>query len=349
MVDAIMQFPAGEKIHLLAPVIRGRKGEYKKELRNIRQKGFIRVRIDESIIDLSQTEELPTLEKNKKHDIEVVIDRLIVKEGLERRLADSLELAAKMGDGIVYVLKGEERLLFLEHLACINCGVSYPKIEPRLFSFNSPHGACDGLGTTLDVDPDLVVPNKNLSLRDGAIKPWARRGSVFYDQIMEALSDHYGIDHLAPFRKIAAKHRQALLYGSGRELVEFTGMRDGELITYRRRFEGVIPNLERRYKETNSSYIRQEIEIYMAKHPCPTCEGRRLKTESLAIKVAGQSIAEVTHHSIKDALAFVDGLTLSERETLIGERILKESSGTLGFSRQCRRGLLFRYPLPPMT
>ncbi|MEC4678869.1 MAG: excinuclease ABC subunit UvrA [Nitrospirota bacterium] len=336
MVDAIMQFPAGEKIHLLAPIIQGRKGEYKKELRTIREKGFIRVRIDGRIIDLSQEEELPTLEKNKKHDIEVVIDRLIVKAGLERRLADSLELAAKMGEGIVYVLKGKEDdfLLFSEHLACIDCGVSYPKIEPRIFSFNSPHGACaacDGLGTTLDVDPALVVPNKTLSLHDGAIKPWARRGSIFYDQVMESLAEHYKIDRLTPFKKISPKHQDALLYGSGKTLIAFTGMRDGERVTYKRPFEGVIPNLERRYKETDSSYVRQEIEIYMAKHPCPTCKGKRLKPESLAIKVADLSISELTRLSIKDALKFVDTLHLSKRETLIGERILKEVRERLGF------------------
>ncbi|NOY84200.1 MAG: excinuclease ABC subunit UvrA [Nitrospirae bacterium] len=336
MVDAIMQFPAGEKIHLLAPIIRGRKGEYKKELRTIREKGFIRVRIDGRIINLSQEEELPTLEKNKKHDIEVVIDRLIVKAGLERRLADSLELAAKMGEGIVYVLKskGDDVLLFSEHLACIDCGVSYPKIEPRIFSFNSPHGACvacDGLGTTLDVDPALVVPNKTLSLHDGAIKPWARRGSIFYDQVMESLSEHYKIDRLTPFKKISSKHQNALLYGSGKTLIAFTGMRNGEQITHKRPFEGVIPNLERRYKETDSSYVRQEIEIYMAKHPCPTCKGKRLKPESLAIKVADLSISELTRLSIKDALKFVDTLHLSKRETLIGERILKEVRERLGF------------------
>ncbi len=334
MVDAIMRFPAGEKIHLLSPLVRGRKGEYKKELHNIRQKGFVRVRIDGKIIDLSQETELPGLEKNKKHDIEIVIDRLIVKTGLERRLADSLELAAKMGDGIVYILKGDGLLLFSEHLACIDCGVSYPKIEPRLFSFNSPHGACpacDGLGTTLDVDPDLVVPDPSLSLQDGAIKPWARRGSIFYEQIMESLSAHYQIDRLAPFRKLAAIHQNTLLYGSGRELIEFTGMRDGERITYKRPFEGVIPNLERRYKETDSSYIRQEIETYMALHPCPTCKGVRLKPESLAIKVAGKSIADLSRLSIKAALAFVDGLVLSEREMLIGQRILKEVRERLGF------------------
>ncbi|VAX27156.1 Excinuclease ABC subunit A [hydrothermal vent metagenome] len=336
MVDAIMQFPAGEKIHLLAPIIRGRKGEYKKELRTIREKGFIRVRIDGRIINLSQEEALPTLEKNKKHDIEVVIDRLIVKAGLERRLADSLELAAKMGEGIVYVLKGkgDDVLLFSEHLACIDCGVSYPKIEPRIFSFNSPHGACvacDGLGTTLDVDPALVVPNKTLSLHDGAIKPWARRGSIFYDQVMESLSEHYKIDRLTPFKKISPKHQNALLYGSGKTLIAFTGMRNGEQITHKRPFEGVIPNLERRYKETDSSYVRQEIEIYMAKHPCPTCKGKRLKPESLAIKVADLSISELTRLSIKDALKFVDTLHLSKRETLIGERILKEVRERLGF------------------
>ncbi len=334
MVDTIMKFTEGVKIHILAPIVRGRKGEYKKELRSILQRGFIRVRIDGKIIDLSQEDQAVKLEKNKKHSIEVVVDRLIVKSGISRRLADSIELATKMGEGIVQVLKGEELILFSEHLACIDCGVSYPKIEPRLFSFNSPHGACpdcDGLGTTLDVDPELVIRDKTLSLRDGAIRPWARRGALFYDQVIAALAEHYGIDLNTSFQNFSPQHRQVLLYGSGQELIRFKGFREGRHISYHRPFEGIIPNLERRYKETDSSYIRQEIEIYMAKHPCPTCRGNRLKPESLAIKVGKRSIAEITHFSIKSALAFVDRLVLTEREAVIGERILKEVRERLGF------------------
>ncbi len=334
MVDAIMAFPEGEKIHLLAPIIRGRKGEYKKELRAIRQKGFIRVRIDGKIIDLSQEGVIPIKEKNKKHTIEVVIDRLIIKEGLERRLADSLELAAKMGEGIVIVLKGEEPFLFSEHLACIDCGVSYPETEPRLFSFNSPHGACpacDGLGTTLEIDPDRIVPNKMLSVREGAIRPWERRSSVFYYQVLEALSDHYKFNLRTPYHELPSGIQSMLLYGSGTEAIRFCYENDDRREFYHKPFEGVIPNLARRYKETDSSYIRQEIEEYMGMNACSSCKGNRLKPESLAIKISGRSIAEINRLSIREAFQFITDLKLSDKEALIGKRILKEVGERLGF------------------
>ena len=333
MVDTVMQFPAGEKIQILAPIVRGRKGEYKKELLAIRQKGFIRVRIDGKMIDLSQ-EEHPIQDKNKKHTIEVVVDRLVIKEGLERRLADSLELAAKMGEGIVFLLKDKEEILFSEHLACVDCGVSYPEIEPRIFSFNSPHGACpscDGLGTTLDIDPDRVIPNKQLSIREGAIRPWERRSSMFYYQMLEALAEHYDFDLRAPFQELAPAHQKILLYGSGADEIRFYYEKDGRREFYRRPFEGVIPNLERRYKETDSAYIRAEIEEFMGMNPCPACKGNRLKPESLAIKIAGKSIAAVTEFSIQEALQFILDLRLNEKERVIAQRILKEIRERLGF------------------
>ncbi|MFQ5781127.1 MAG: excinuclease ABC subunit UvrA, partial [Nitrospiria bacterium] len=334
MVDAILHFPKGEKIQILAPIIRGRKGEYKKELHAIRQKGFIRVRIDGKIIDLSQEGVTPIREKNKKHTIEIVIDRLIIKDGLERRLADSLELAAKMGEGIVVILKGKEATLFSEHLACVECGISYPEIEPRVFSFNSPHGACpacDGLGTTLDIDPNLVVPNKALSIREGAIRPWERRSSIFYYQVLESLADHYKFNLRAPFRKLSPEHQNILLYGSGTEVIRFYYDNDERREFYHKPFEGVIPNLARRYKETDSSYIRQEIEEYMGMNPCSPCKGNRLKPESLAIKIAEKSIADVTRLSIREALQFILDLKLSEKEALIGRLILKEVRERLSF------------------
>ncbi len=333
MADTIMRFPAGEKIQLLAPIVRGRKGEYRKEFQSIRQKGFVRVRVDGKMIDLSQ-EEHPIQEKNKKHTVEVVIDRLVVKEGLERRLADSLELAVKMGEGIVVILKEKEELLFSEHLACVDCGVSYPKIEPRAFSFNSPHGACpscDGLGTTLDIDPDWVVPNKELSIREGAIRPWERRSSMFYYQMLEALAEHYGFDPRTPFNALAPEHQKVLLYGSGSEEIRFQYEREGRRESYRRPFEGVIPNLERRYKETDSAYIRGEIEVYMGMSLCPACQGNRLKPESLAIRIAGKSIADATRLSIREAHRFIQAIPFSEREQKIAERILKEIRERLGF------------------
>ncbi|WDT71310.1 MAG: excinuclease ABC subunit UvrA [Candidatus Manganitrophus sp.] len=333
MVDTVMQFPKGEKIQILAPIVRGRKGEYKKELLAIRQKGFVRVRIDGKMIDLSQ-EEHPIQDKNKKHTIEVVVDRLVVKEGLERRLADSLELAAKMGEGIVFLLKDKEEILFSEHLACVDCGVSYPEIEPRIFSFNSPHGACsscDGLGTTLDIDPDRVISNKQLSIREGAIRPWERRSSMFYYQMLEALAEHYNFDLRAPFQELAPEHQKILLYGSGSEEIRFYYEKDGRREFFRRPFEGVIRNLERRYKETDSTYIRAEIEEFMGMNPCPACKGNRLKPESLAIKIAAKSIAEITKFSIQEALQFILDLQLTEKERVIAQRILKEIRDRLGF------------------
>jgi excinuclease ABC subunit A len=333
MVDTVMLFPTGEKIQILAPIVRGRKGEYKKELLAIRQKGFVRVRVDGKMVDLSQ-EEHPIQDKNKKHTIEVVVDRLIVKEGLERRLADSLELAAKMGEGIIILLKEKEEILFSEHLACVDCGVSYPEIEPRIFSFNSPHGACpscDGLGTTLDIDPDRVIPNKQLSIREGAIRPWERRSSMFYYQMLEALAEHYDFDLRAPFQELAPEHQKILLYGSGSEEIRFYYEKDGRREFFRRPFEGVIRNLERRYKETDSAYIRAEIEEFMGMNPCPACKGNRLKPESLAIKIGAKSIAEITKFSIQEALQFILDLQLSEKERVIAQRILKEIRDRLGF------------------
>ena len=333
MVDTVMQFPKGEKIQILAPIVRGRKGEYKKELLAIRQKGFVRVRIDGKMIDLSQ-EEHPIQDKNKKHTIEVVVDRLVVKEGLERRLADSLELAAKMGEGIVFLLKDKEEILFSEHLACVDCGVSYPEIEPRIFSFNSPHGACsscDGLGTTLDIDPNRVISNKQLSIREGAIRPWERRSSMFYYQMLEALAEHYNFDLRAPFQELAPDHQKILLYGSGTDEIRFYYEKDGRREFFRRPFEGVIRNLERRYKETDSSYIRAEIEEFMGMNPCPACKGNRLKPESLAIKIGAKSIAEITTFSIQEALQFILDLQLTEKERVIAQRILKEIRDRLGF------------------
>ncbi|HLG23027.1 MAG TPA: excinuclease ABC subunit UvrA, partial [Candidatus Manganitrophaceae bacterium] len=334
MVDTIVRFPKGEKIQILAPLIRGRKGEYKKELLAVRQKGFVRVRIDGKMIDLSQEGASPIQDKNKKHTIEVVIDRLVLKEGLERRLADSLELAAKMGEGIVVILKEKEEILFSEHLACVDCGVSYPEIEPRVFSFNSPHGACpacDGLGTTLDIDPNRVVPNRQLSLREGAIRPWERRSSMFYYQLLEALSAHFGFDLRTPFRELSPERQKVILYGSGSEEIRFYYDKDGRREFYRRPFEGVIPNLERRYKETESSYMRSEIEEYMGMNPCSVCNGNRLKPESLAIKIDGKSISDLTRYSIQGALQFILDLPLNDKERLIAQRILKEIRERLGF------------------
>lgn len=332
MVDALMQFPEGDKIQILSPIIRGRKGEHRKELAEIRQKGFCRLRMDGKMVDL--TEDPPPLAKNRHHTLEIVVDRLVVKAGLERRLAESLELAVKMAGGTVIVLKEKEEFLFSEHLACLSCNVSYPGMEPRLFSFNSPHGACpacDGLGTKSDIDPALVVPDTTRSIREGAIRPWEKRGAGFYYEVLESLAEHYRFDLRAPFDRIPLPIQKALLYGSGTETLRFYYEKEGRREYYARPFEGVIPNLERRYRETDSSSVRAEISAYMGTHPCPTCGGSRLKPESLAIKINEKSIAEVTCLSIQEALQFVLDLTLTEKERLIATPILKEVRERLGF------------------
>jgi len=340
MVDTITQYPNGEKIEILAPMVRERKGEYRKELQSLKQKGFVRARIDGKMIDLS-VEECPSIkDKYKKHTIEAVIDRLILKVGLERRLTDSLELAVKMGNGVVRVVREKQEILFSEHLSCINCGVSYPEIEPRIFSFNSPQGACascSGLGTTLEMDPDKVVPDRSRSLQEGAILPWMQRSSAYYNQILEALASHYRFDLHKPFQKLSELHQKIILYGSGTESILFHYEENGKGGTpptkesYTKPFEGVLPNLARRYKETDSSYIREEIGDYMMLHPCPACKGNRLKPESLAIKISDRSIAEVTCLSIADAYQFVQVVTLTEKEQAIAQRVLREIRERLSF------------------
>ncbi|MFQ5456353.1 MAG: excinuclease ABC subunit UvrA [Nitrospirota bacterium] len=332
MVDSILSFPERTRFQILAPIVRGRKGEYKKELLQMRRKGFVRVRIDNKVWDLSDN---ILLNKNKKHTIEVIVDRLIIREGIEKRLTDSLETALNLAEGIVVISRDkEEDLLFSEKLACIECGVSYPEISPRIFSFNSPHGACpecDGLGTKRDIDPDLVVFNKELSIRQGVIRPWEKRSSIYYYQMLEALSKHYGFSLLMPFKSLPEKIQRVILYGSGNEEITFYFERDGQRYFFTKRFEGVIGNLERRYRETQSSIIREEIERYMRLHPCPRCKGERLKPESLSIKINGMSIIEITGFSIKNADKFFKDIKLSEKEEYIASRILKEIRERLSF------------------
>jgi excinuclease ABC subunit A len=349
MVDAIAALPAGTKIQILAPIVRGRKGEYKKEIHQMRRQGFIRSRIDGRMVELS--EEI-NLDKNKKHDIEIVVDRLIVKEGIERRLADSLEIATGLADGIVVVSRegstdlpppaeragagqaGKGDQLYSQKLACIHCGTSLSELTPRIFSFNSPQGACstcDGLGTKLDFDPDLIVPDKKRSLRDGAIRPWEKRHSLYHYQMLEALAQHYGFDLRKPFVELKSEHRRVLLEGSGEEEITFYYEKDGRKHFYKKTFEGVIETLRHRYEESESGFAREEIEQYMSLHPCPACHGDRLRPESLAVKVADQSIAQVTRMSVTEAHEFFSDLRLTEREKFIAHRILKEIRERLGF------------------
>ena len=343
MVDQIMTFPEGTKISLLSPIVRGRKGEYRKELLNLRKEGFVRVIIDGEPRDLADDIEL---DKKKKHDIDIVVDRLVVKDGIQRRLADSLETALHHAEGVVKVdihgeAAGDARaqpaapLLFSEALACIDCGISYPEMTPRMFSFNNPYGACPdctGLGTRMYFDPDLVVPNPELSLREGAIAPWEKRLSGWFHQTLEALAKAYRFDIRTPFNKLPEEARNIILNGSGKEKVEFWWEEDGgRRHTYYKEFEGVLNNLERRYRETDSEQVREELEKYMNVMPCPTCQGARLKKEALFVRIGGRNIREVTALSIVDALSFFERLSLTEKEAEIARRILKEIKERLQF------------------
>jgi len=340
MVDGVMELPEGTRINILAPLVRNRKGEYRKEFNRLRKDGFVRVRVDGELYDLG--EEI-VLDKKKKHTIEVFVDRLVVRPGkIEKRLADSLEVALKLAEGIVQVEtvpseedEGPQRLIFSERFACPSCGISYPEISPRMFSFNNPYGACpecDGLGTKMYFDPDLVLPDRSLSLRDGAIAPWSKRGSDYYYQMLEGLARHYGFEVRTPFKKLPKKIQKIILYGSGSESIKFKLESDvGMSHAFSRPFEGVIPYLDRRFRETTSDAVREELNNYMSYMLCPSCEGARLRQESLNIRLAGLNIAEASAMTIRQAMDWVDSLEFSPRETEIASRIVKELRERLGF------------------
>ena len=343
IVDRVKSLPEKSKIQILSPIVRDRKGEYRKEFENLQRQGFVRVRVDGKMREITEKIEL---DKNKKHTIEAVVDRIVIKEGIERRLADSIELALKMAEGIVIVAVDDgEELLFSEKFACLYCGISYPDLVPRMFSFNSPHGACpecDGLGTDMHIDVDLIIPDKSISLRDGAIKPWEKRTSVYFYQMLQCLSDHYGFSLDTPFMDLDLSQKASIgnkkiqdiiLYGSGDEQIKFFYERDNRRHFYHREFEGVIPDLERRYKETEAEYIREEIQEYMSMTPCPACKGARLKPESLSVKVGGKSIMKLTALSVREAIDFFNSLSLTEQEYTIARRILKEIKERLGFMK----------------
>ncbi len=335
MVDAVFNHPEGKRIQILAPLVRGRKGEYRDLFTQIIKEGYIRVRVDGEIIEAQQDIKLA---KNIKHTIEVVVDRLIIKKDQGNRLADSIETALKLGGGIVQIpISGGEELLFSEQFACVHCGISYEELAPRMFSFNSPYGACSkcsGLGTRMEIDPDLVIPDHNKSIMEGAIEAWGDiQGSKWYRTMLKSVAAHYDISLFTSFRKLSAEVKRIILYGSGSH--EFTfryshanGKGHGE---WTGKFEGVIPNLNRRYKQTSSQYIRTFIENFMNTIPCPDCDGARLKKEPLAVTINEKNIHEVTSMSVKDAVKFFAGLTLSARNKAIAHQILKEISERLAF------------------
>ena len=332
IVDQIMSLPAGTRLQILAPIVRGRKGEFRKEFDHLRKSGYVRVKVDGTVRELG--EEI-LLDKNKKHTLEVLVDRLVVKENVQKRLADSLATSLNLSEGIakVEIASGEE-LVFSEKFACVDCGVSLPEISPRMFSFNNPYGACpqcDGLGTKMYFDPDLIVPNSDLSIREGAVVPWQGRSSMHFHQTLESLGEHYKIDLYAPFRSLPSAVQQAVLFGSNGEQIKFYSDRGDRRNFYYRDFEGVIPTLERRYRETDSEIIREEMEKYMNFRFCPGCQGARLRPESLSVRISGSNIHEVTQKSIRETLAFFSHLDLSPREKEIARRILKEISERLGF------------------
>jgi len=331
IVDQLLAMPEGTKLQLLAPVVRGKKGEHVKLLEETRKEGFVRVRVDGEVLDMNDEIKL---DKNKKHTIEIVVDRVVIRQGSAKRLADSLETALKHGSGVAVaaVVEGEE-IVFSENFACTDCGISIAEITPRLFSFNSPFGACPectGLGLRMELDPDLVIPDKNLSVYQGAIEPWMK--SLNGMRYLEAVAEHYGFDLDTPVRSMEPVHLEKLLYGTGKEIITMTHINSmGHQHSYRIPFEGVMGNLNRRYKETNSDWMREEIEGYMSTKPCPVCQGARLKPEALAVTLGGRSINQVTAFSVLEAQSFLQGLELSERERLIARQVVKEIDARLNF------------------
>ncbi len=340
IVDRILELPEGTRFEVLAPVVRGRKGTYDTLLADLATQGFARARIDGEVHELTDTADLARYEQ---HTIEVIVDRLVKREGIERRLTDSLETALRLADGVAEVhlvpKNGsdveEETLTFSQHLACPVCGLSFDELAPRNFSFNSPYGACehcDGLGTRYEVDPELVVPDPDLSVSEGAIQPWARGHTQYFSRLVEAACEEYGIDTDKPWRKLTKKQQKLLLYGTGagRVHVRYKN-RYGRQRSYHAQYEGVVPYLQRRHTDSESDSQREQIEGYMREVPCPECGGARLKPLSLGVTIDGHSIADISDLSIGEAAKVLAGLDLSERDRLIAERVVKEVNARMGF------------------
>lgn len=334
MVDRLVEYPEGTRLQVLAPLVRGRKGEHQKLFEEIKKGGYVRVRVDGEIHEVS---EAISLEKNKKHSIEVVVDRLIMRANLGSRLADSLETALGLGGGLVVIdVMGEEELLFSQNLACPRCGFSVGELAPRMFSFNSPFGACSdcfGLGVNMEVDEEMIIPNLALSIDEGAIVPWIGSTSTYYPELLRAACRHFGVPTDVPVASIPEEKLHQVLNGTG-ERIHFRFENEfGQVKTTDIPYEGVIPNLQRRYRETASESIREMIEGYMSSKPCPSCHGKRLKPESLAVKVGELNVAELTDLSVKEAIGYFEQLDLTEKEQTIARLVLKEISARLGFLR----------------
>ena len=355
MVDRVMTMEEGMRLYLLAPIVRGRKGEYRKEIQSLAQRGFQRIRIDGEMYDI---EDAPTLDKKYKHDIEVVVDRIVVRDGIQARLADSFETALDLADGIAFVDDAdlvvkevkkkkksgintnipEGRTVFSAKFACPVSGFTIDEIEPRLFSFNNPFGACpacDGLGTEMYFDPDLIVPDEAMSLKQGCIAPWAKSTSKYYDQTLECLAQHYGFDLMVKWTKLPEKIQGIVLYGSGRDDVTMRYNDGSKSYEISKPFEGVIPNMERRWRETDSNWVRDELSRYQTVTTCSDCGGNRLKPEALAVKIDGLHIGDVTKFAIDAAHDWFMVLDekLTEKQSEIARRILREINERLGFLR----------------
>jgi len=345
MAEHVLALPEGTRFSVLAPVVRDRKGSFEKELARLRQDGFVRANVDGELIELAEP---PALDKNKAHTIEVFIDRLVNKDGIRQRLAESMEMAAKLADGLVKIspLEGED-MLFSEKFACPSCGVSYPEVSPRLFSFNNPAGACpacDGIGAKMFFDPDLVVQDPELSLREGAIEPWERRSSPFFQQVLEAVANHFKFDLQTPWNKLPDEVRKLVLHGSGEEEVSFTFEKNSRKHVFKKAFEGVMANLQRRFEEyerrrreqgrnTDDDFeaVYEEFHRYMSQTPCVECQGTRLRKEARFVRVGGQTITDATAMTIRVAHDFFKGLVLSPRDKKVCERVLREVTGRLAF------------------
>lgn len=332
MVDKVLELPDRTKIQILAPIVVKKKGQHKKVFERVQKEGYVRVRVDGETYDVS---EVPELEKNKKHDIAIVIDRIVVKEGVRSRLFDSIEAALRLADGYVLIdVIGEEEMLFSEHYACPYCGFTVGELEPRLFSFNAPFGACpdcDGLGVKLEVDIDLVIPDKTKTLNEGAIIPWNPISSQYYPQMLAQVCESYGIDMDTPFEDLPIEHQEIVLNGTSEPFHfhyenDFGGVRDVETS-----FEGVMTNIKRRYHDTNSDFTREQMRLYMTELTCKTCDGYRLNPQALSVQINGTNIGQTNELSIQHAVEFFENLTLSEQEKVIARPILKEVNDRLSF------------------
>ncbi len=335
MVDQVLEAQAEQRVMILAPVINERKGEHLHVFQELRSNGFVRARIDGLVVDLDAT---PDLDKNKKHTIEAVIDRVRVKPDIQQRLAESFETALNLSDGVALVQNMDDSraqgLVFSARFACPTCGYSISELEPRMFSFNNPAGACescDGLGMTNFFDPDLVVADEDLTLAEGAIRGWDRR-NVYYFHMLTSLADHYGFNVELPFNTLSKKHRNAILFGSGQNRIDFSYTNDrGDVISRRHRFEGVIPNMERRYHETDSNMVRENLQKFVRIADCPACEGTRLRSSSRNVFIGKTSLPQITSGSIEATLTHFNQMKLKGQKAAIADKILKEILARLQF------------------